>query len=158
MLNGTTKPFATIFIAAFKAMLRISYEIFQSLLYYPKPSGKYLVVTITFFNFVKRNKQLPSCHPFSTLNLWYNPKWLRNILQHHHPMILCRWKVTELELRHSLRPNDTIDEPMCYVYTSYGASTHLIRFCSIKNNLWRVYSNNPTSGSQQSENDGVQLE
>ena len=39
----------------------------------------------------------------------------------------------------------------------YGASTHLIRFCPLKNNLRQVYLNNPTSGSQQSENDGVQL-
>ena len=33
----------------------------------------------------------------------------------------------------------------------YGASTHLIRFCPLKNNLRQVYLNNPTSGSQQSE-------
>ena len=39
----------------------------------------------------------------------------------------------------------------------YGASTHLIRFCPLKNNLRQVYLNNPTSGSQQLENDGVQL-
>ena len=39
-----------------------------------------------------------------------------------------------------------------------GASTHLIRFCPIKNNQRQISTNNTTRRPQQRENDGVQLQ
>ena len=152
MFSWTTKPFTTIFVEAFELML-LNFPDLASL-----SQGIMQAVSCDnrLFELHQEERATSKLPPF----LHIKPMVQSHVAPRSPPtstfddpmlMEIDRaWAPLTVVKRHYRRTNG-----LC-LYC--GTSTHLLHFFPLKNNLRRVYPKNPTSGSQQSENDSVQLQ